>query len=56
MAERIKDGWNKELEENVRGLQNVDWNGVRTRVEEGVGSAWGRLFQGVREEVPEARR
>lgn len=47
--ETAKDRWNAQLEGEVRRLQEVDWRGVRERMEEGVSRVWRRAFVGARE-------
>lgn len=51
MSDRVKDRWNAELENSVRRLQNVDWNGLRAGLEERVGGMWEGVMKGSREGV-----
>ena len=51
--ETAKDRWNAELEKDVRKLHNVDWNGVRERMEEGVSAVYRKAFEKGREVVPD---
>jgi MICOS complex subunit MIC12 len=53
LLETAKDKWNAELENNVRKLYNVDWSGVRERMEEGVSAVYRRAFEKGREGVAE---
>lgn len=53
LLETAKDRWNAELEKDVRKLQNMDWSGIRERMEEGVSSVYRRAFQKGREVVPD---
>jgi len=43
--ETAKDRWNKELEDNVRKLYQIDWDRVRENTEEGVSALWRRAFE-----------
>jgi len=52
--ENAKERWNAELEKDVRKLQNMDWNGIREQMEEGVSSVWRRAFEKGREVAPDA--
>ena len=54
--ERSKDRWNKELEENVKKVQGVDWEDVVGRVEEGISVVWRRAFERGREGVVEVEK
>ena len=56
MWERSKERWNKELEENVKKAQAVDWGMVVGRVEEGASSVWRKAFQKGEEGVVEAEK
>ncbi|KAK8215169.1 hypothetical protein M8818_002179 [Zalaria obscura] len=47
VAERVKERWNRELEENVRRLQRVDWSGLVTGAEGVVGRVLGRVGEEV---------
>lgn len=51
----MKDGWNRELERNVRKVESVDWNGVRDQMEDTVSRLWRRAFAGAREAAEEVR-
>jgi len=53
LLETAKDRWNSELEREVRMLQQMDWNGIRERMEEGVSSVYRRAFEKGREVVPD---
>lgn len=53
LLETAKDRWNAELEREVRVLQQMDWNGIRERMEEGVSSVYRRAFAKGREVVPD---
>lgn len=53
VLETAKDRWNAELESNVRKVQNIDWNGVRERMEESVSAVWRKAFEKGREVVPD---
>ncbi|KAF2721460.1 hypothetical protein K431DRAFT_247052 [Polychaeton citri CBS 116435] len=54
LIETAKDRWNARLEEDVRKLQNTDWDGLRESVEESISAVWRRAFQKSREGVAEA--
>ncbi|KAF2231230.1 hypothetical protein EV356DRAFT_437873, partial [Viridothelium virens] len=41
-SEAWKDRWNAELENAVRRLYAVDWNGVRDGLEDGAAALWAR--------------
>ena len=53
ILETAKDRWNAELEREVKALQNVDWNNVRERMEEGVSKVYRRAFEKGREVAPD---
>jgi len=55
VLETVKDGWNRELERNVRKVESVDWNGVRDQMEDTVSRLWRRAFAGAREAAEEVR-
>jgi altered-inheritance-of-mitochondria protein 5 len=56
LLETAKDKWNKELEENVRRLQSYDWTGAFERVEENVGGAIKRAFDGTKDAAREVSK
>ena len=45
IVETAKDRWNEELERAVRWIQNVQWDMVRERTENGIAQAWRKLMQ-----------
>jgi altered-inheritance-of-mitochondria protein 5 len=51
--ETAKDKWNAELENGVRRLQAVDWDGVRNNVEETVSALYRKAFVKAREVIPD---
>ena len=51
--ESAKDGWNGELERNIKKLYATDWHAVRDQMEEGVSRVWRRAFKKTREVVPD---
>lgn len=51
LVEEAKDRWNRELESNVKKVQSLDWERIRERMEDGVGSLWSRVVEGSREGV-----
>lgn len=56
LAERLKERWNSELEQNVRKVYSVDWHAVREDAEERVAGIWGRVMEKSREGVEEVAK
>ena len=47
--ETAKDKWNAELENGVRKLQNVDWEGVQEGLEDTLGALYRKAVAKARE-------
>lgn len=54
LVETAKDRWNAWLEEDVRKLQNTDWDSVRENIEESISTVWRRAFEKSREAAADA--
>jgi len=50
--ETVKDGWNAELERNLKRAYTTDWDAVRDQMEEGASRLWRTAFQKTREVAP----
>lgn len=56
LVEAAKDKWNAQVEQEMRTLQNIDWNDVWDRVEDGISTVYRRALSRGIEAVPDASK